>query len=263
MTDFAEVHAKSPDEVARWARELPEGYVPVALGDHADASPPQVHAIAVKLTNNPPKVLVSYGCEKTPENEIVKVPESFRAITQLWVDVPGQGFCLLNIFAENPVMLGEWVSPNSEFATKCVPQNRTAGCKPYHLRPFVRSNSGKTVSFWMGDHGHKNWRAEAGLTQSQTRGFTAESRAKKRYVSLVTAYRDDSANLRFGVIAWENPQDRDWEYLGEMTTAAYEAELVRRKKDGFRPVSVTSYGDPADPRYAASWVRYCYNPPGR
>lgn len=41
-----------------------------------------------------------------------------------------------------------------------------------------------------------------------------------------------------------------------MSVAEYETELIRRKAEGFRPTTVTSYGDSKDPKYAAAWIRY-------
>jgi hypothetical protein len=42
----------------------------------------------------------------------------------------------------------------------------------------------------------------------------------------------------------------------DMPLAAYKKELAEQKKRGLMPLALTSYGDEANVRYAAIWVRY-------
>lgn len=86
--------------------------------------------------------------------------------------------------------------------------------------------------------------------------FVDSCKATGLYVNTVSAYRSEIGELRFGVVAWENPANLDSTFKLGMTSSEYEVELAKQKQAGLRPVSVTSYDNQGIKRYAASWVRY-------
>jgi len=215
----------------------------------------------VQLTNAPraESVLVRLDVEEAGKAQFVP---GHRDIQRLWVDIPKRGMHDLHHTADDGIAIFLWGVPN-DLLPKFVADRRQEGIKPYLLIPCNRPNPNFTVSHWYSDYGRKKWRLETGLTRGQLAKFAEEAKANDLYLTLVTAYRDPAGNIRFGAIAWENPDGRDWEYKDEMTTAEYGAEVRRRKADGFRPVTVTSYDDPEHPKYAAAWVRYFYRPKPR
>src|SRR5262249_39098991 len=131
-----------------------------------------------------------------------------------------------------------WVIPNRSLDDH-VAQHRKAGLKPDLFLPCHRTNPAFTNIHWMADSGRNRWRIEVDLERGQLSRLADDARDRNLFVSIVTAYRDEKGDTRFGVVAWENPAGLDWALKVDMTGAEYEAELARRKKDGFRPVAVT------------------------
>jgi hypothetical protein len=154
-----------------------------------------------------------------------------------------------------------WDVPNGDILGNFA-HMRNEGSKPFILSPHLSDVPHLTMAHYIGDRGRNLWDARVGLPPDSLAGFAAAAREKGMYVSLLNAYRSPEG-VRIAAVAWENKLGYDWDFKSDMTTQEYENELKRRKGEGFRPVAVTSYADPANPRYAASWVRYCYHPKPR
>src|SRR5262249_47043659 len=88
VTDFVELHAKSAEEVLTWSQTLPPGFAPVFLDAHATADPPQVHAIAAKITNPPRfRMTLTPFTKKTGDGEIRRKMSSagYRSMNNVYV----------------------------------------------------------------------------------------------------------------------------------------------------------------------------------
>jgi hypothetical protein len=105
-------------------------------------------------------------------------------------------------------------------------------------------------------HQKTNWQAAQLLTIETLREFAELSRQEKRFLFQIRGEQTEDNQLRFYAIALDNPDKLEWDYQFDMSATEYEAQLIRRKALGFRPTTVTSYGDPAAPKYAAAWIRY-------
>jgi serine/threonine protein kinase len=256
VIDFAEIHGASPEAVVRWANSLDPGFIPFTLGSHASAKPSQVHAIAVKLAGLPLEWEVWYGPRNDDRLPPVKFEKAgYRALQIHYCFDRDQDVHHLRVWVRDPLPRAYWAHPNRTLDGHMA-EHRKQGFKPDLFLPCQRPNPAAFNIHWMADSGRNKWRAEADLQREQLSRFSDEARANDLFVSLITGYQDEKGNTRFGMVAWENPAGLDWAFKLDLTTAEYETELSRRKKDGLRPVAVTSYGDVANPRYAASWVRY-------
>jgi hypothetical protein len=71
---------------------------------------------------------------------------------------------------------------------------------------------------------------------------------------LITPYWENKP-LRFVMATVENNEGPDWRFRMNMTASSYRTESDRQRKRGWFPLSLTSYGNDAEVRYAALWVR--------
>jgi hypothetical protein len=106
------------------------------------------------------------------------------------------------------------------------------------------------------DSSRGRWRLEPALSAEQLQTFATLVKSENLFMYLIEAYRDERGATRFAAVAWENPSGLNWVFKAGLRTAEYETELINQRKAGLRPVTVTSYGDPANPHYAAAWVQY-------
>ena len=257
VIDFKEIHGVSPEAVVKWAEALESGYVPIVIGDHAAANTRQVHAIAVKLSGRPLETRLWFG---SLEEDMTAATEyqadRYRALQAQYYDIPGKGMHILRVWLRDHGLFPTYyVFPHSNLETQLA-SVRKGGGKPSLLVPCHRPNPALTLMHWVTDGGHSGWRTGVNLTCEQLAPFADASKAKNLFVSIAVAYRDEKGQTRFGAVAWENPARLDCAFKADMTTAEYEAELTKRKQEGLRPVTVTSYDDNGTTRYAASWVRF-------
>ncbi|MBX9628341.1 MAG: hypothetical protein K2X82_31365, partial [Gemmataceae bacterium] len=257
VTDFAEVHAASPEGVMRWAKSLSPGFVPVALGGHPSADPPQVHAVAVRLEGQSVDGEVTCGVMTVrPALEEALGRDNYRTLHVRWYRGDRRNFYDLSLWLRDPLDT-LWYRPVlNEDVVGHLEGMRRQGCKPVMLSPHPDPGPHTTVVHWVGDGSRNRWRAEVDLPADRLPAWANAARADRLFVSIVEAYRNERGETRFGAVAWENPEGLDSAFEADLRTAEYEAKVAAYRRDGLRPVSVTSYGDPADPLYAAAWVRY-------
>jgi hypothetical protein len=62
--------------------------------------------------------------------------------------------------------------------------------------------------------------------------------------------------LRFMLVAVDNPEPVDWRFRMHMSLEQYRTESAEQKRRGLFPLTVVSYGNDAQVQYAAIWVRY-------
>jgi serine/threonine protein kinase/WD40 repeat protein len=66
----------------------------------------------------------------------------------------------------------------------------------------------------------------------------------------------DGGRLLFMLVTVDNHDSVDWRFRTNMSLKEYQAESAEQKRQGLFPLSLVSYKDKADARYAAIWVRY-------
>ena len=62
--------------------------------------------------------------------------------------------------------------------------------------------------------------------------------------------------LYFMLVGVDNSDQVDWRFRMDMTLPQYHEESAAQKRDRLFPLAIASYGNDADVRYAAIWVRY-------
>ncbi len=261
VVEFKEIHAANLDDTVAWLKGLGPNYFPSVLAHHVTAVPKQYHAIAYRLNLPVPyhiDLVRSIG-EETKlinENDLT----GYRAIAyveHLHNSGPDGDFlrtCIQDVDYH-------WVSiGNYSNFDATMEDLRSRDFRPMLMIPHIARDSGQRLTLSICAHKKVNWKAAQLLTIESLKEFAEESKREKRFLFQIRGEQTADQGLRFYAIAYENPLDLDWDYQFDMSTAEYESELIRRKALGFRPTTVSSYGDAAAPKYAAAWVRY-FTPP--
>jgi predicted Ser/Thr protein kinase len=100
----------------------------------------------------------------------------------------------------------------------------------------------------------RKWEAEYTLTAEELLS-AVEFSQRRGWRPDVVAPSPDGPHLRFLLVTVENSDQVDWRFRMDMTLAQYRAESTAQKQRGLFPLTVSSYGDEANVRYAAVWVR--------
>jgi len=66
----------------------------------------------------------------------------------------------------------------------------------------------------------------------------------------------DSTEFRFMLVVVDNSDRVDWRFRLGMSRQEYRTETEAQKRHGLMPLAIAAYGDDADVRVAAVWVRY-------
>ena len=257
VVEFKEIHAVELDEVVAWLKNLGPNYFPSVIGEHVTAVPKQYHAIAYRLSLPVPyrvDVARSIG-EETSLLQALDLT-GFRSVAyaeQLYQSGP-DGEILRCSVRESDYF---WYRGGdySNFEEQMI-DLKSRDYRPIMLVPKMSREMGVRMANFICAHQKSNWEAAQLLTIDALREFAELARQERRFLFQIRGERTEGNETRFYAIAFDNPDNLDWDYQFDMSTAEYEAQLIRRKALGLRPTTVTSYGDAENPKYAAAWIRY-------
>lgn len=257
VVEFSEIHYAKLDDAVAWMKSLGPDYLPSVIGEHVTASPKRYHVIAYRLSF-PIRYRVDLARSLGADSALIKELEEkgYRAVAygeQLYGVGPDGEF--LRTCVENDDRVLTWIGRHAEFREQ-IENFKSNNYRPVLMIPKIAHDGGQRVSISIPDHAKSNWQAEQLLTLETLKEFAELSRIEKRFMFQICGEINAEKQLRFYATAFDNPNNLDWDYQLDMSTSEYEAELVRRKALGFRPTTVTSYGDPQSPQYAAAWIRY-------
>lgn len=257
VVEFKEIHAVELDEVVAWLKNLGPNYFPSVIGEHVTAVPKQYHAIAYRLSLPVPyrvDVARSIG-EETALLQALDLT-GFRSVAyaeHLYQSGP-DGEILRCSVRESDYF---WYTGGdySNFEEQMI-DLKSRDFRPIMLVPKMSRERGVRMVNSIFSHQKSNWQAAQLLTIDALREFAELSRQERRFLFQIRGEPTEGNETRFYAIALDNPDNLDWDYQFDMSTAEYEAQLISRKALGLRPTTVTSYGDAENPKYAAAWIRY-------
>jgi hypothetical protein len=257
VVEFNEIHAVQIDELVAWLKGLGPNYFPSVIGEHVTALPKQYHAVAYRL-NLPVPYRVDLSRSIGDETELLKNLDltGFRSIAyaeQLYQSGPDGEILRCSIRDTDYFWYTGGDYPNFE---EQLIDLKSRDFRPIMIVPRMSRERGDRMINSICAHQKTNWQAAQLLTIETLREFAELSRQEKRFLFQVRGEQTEEKQLRFYAIALDNPDNLEWDYQFDMSATEYEAQLIRRKALGFRPTTVTSYGDPAAPQYAAAWIRY-------
>jgi serine/threonine protein kinase len=257
VVEFNEIHAVQVDELMAWLKGLGPNYFPSVIGEHVTAQPKQYHAIAYRLSLPVPyrvDIARSIG-EETALLQNLEM-QGFRSIAyaeQLYKSGPDGEIVRCSIRDTDYFWytIGEYSNFEQQMGDL-----KSRDFRPIMIAPKLSRERGVRMTNSICAYQKTNWQAAQLLTIETLREFAELSRQEKRFLFQIRGEQTEDNQLRFYAIALDNPDNLDWDYQFDMSAKEYEAQLIRRKALGFRPTTVTSYGDPAAPKYAAAWIRY-------
>ena len=195
VTDFAEIHAATPEEVMKWAQSLGPEFTVIALGDHPTAKPPQVHAIAVKLAGQQVDSKLTFGLY-AKRGALIQPQmdrDRYRAHHIQWYEFGKQGIYDFSLWLRDPIPMFHGAFPNRDLALQLA-AHRKQGYKPVLLLPCHLPNPGLTAMHYMPDSGRHRWRAEADLPADWLATFAENARRDDLFVSLASTIRTSAGD---------------------------------------------------------------------
>ena len=261
VVEFTEIHGVNLDEAVAWMKSLGPNYLPSVIGEHITALPKQYHVIAYRL--NLPilyrvEVVRSLGEESILIEELAK--SGYRAVAyaeQLYDSGPDGEFLRTCVQVDDYIC--NWIGRYAQFDEQ-IANFKSNDYRPILMIPKISHDGGQRITLGIAAHKKNNWKAAQLLTTEGLKEFAELSRKDNCFPFQIRGEQNPEKELRFYAVSLENPNDLEWDLQLDMSTAEYEAELIRRKAMGFRPTTVTSYGDAQAPKYAAAWIRY-FHPP--
>lgn len=258
VVEFKEIHAVQIDELMAWMKGLDLNDFPSVIGEHTTAMPKQYHAIAYRLS-----LPVSYRVDLSRSiGEETALLENFqmtgfRSIAyaeQLYQSGPDGEIVRSSIRGDVDY---HWYSGGdySNLEEQLI-DLKSRDYRPIMIAPRMSRERGDRMINSICAHQKSNWQAAQLLTIDTLKEFAELSRKEKRFLFQIRGEHTKENQLRFYAIALDNPDNLEWNYQFDMSTTEYETQLSRLKSLGFRPTTVTSYGDPEAPKYAAAWIRF-------
>jgi serine/threonine protein kinase len=129
---------------------------------------------------------------------------------------------------------------------------RSKGYRPYN---FNMRKDGTSFIPFVAPIQDRLWKFEPDLTAEELLAAVKSSRDRGWRPDVLTPYFDNG-RLRFLLVAVGNDDGPDWRFRMAMSHDQYQQEAAEQRDRGLFPLTIVSYGNDADVRYAAIWVRY-------
>jgi hypothetical protein len=146
-----------------------------------------------------------------------------------------------------------WFGPQAAVSGH-IATDKAAGFRLCYLEAFTASPEPIYDSILVADPS-RAWKPFYTLGRDEL-VTTLRSYEEKGWRPDVIAPDWDSRHLRFMLVAVDNRDGVDWRFRMDMRRAQYQQESVKQRTAGLFPLALVSYGDDADVKYAAIWVRY-------
>jgi serine/threonine protein kinase/predicted secreted protein len=135
---------------------------------------------------------------------------------------------------------------------------RGAGYRPYQFDALMHKDA-VTFVITTAIITDRLWEAVHSLSVDELLAAVKSYKARGWRPDILTPYYEDGL-LRFLLVGVGNEDGpADWRFRMEMTPDQYKQESVQQRERGLFPLTITSYGNDDEVRYAAIWVR-CREP---
>ena len=254
VLDYAEIHDADEKRFDAWIAQMQkDGFRPVSLSIQVVKDVPRYTAVAVKEEK---KLIWEFS------RSIIGM--DLPLIEEMW----GKNY---SAAIQNPYTQGGkhraavvwlWNMPRTWMWSGDKPfiANKIAAASAEKLRPIYRSanDQGPTVvySILFGpDDGNPTDEA-IDLAFDDCKALIEKRKGDGWRPKNLYTY-GAGAKLLFGVTLVREKDRPDWDISWSLTPAAYEAELIARKRQGFRPHTTVGHDDDAGAlRFSVTWIRY-------
>jgi serine/threonine protein kinase len=256
VLDHREIAGADADKFREWRASLGRDFRLAHLSTRKGPGPVLFNAVAVR--EQTPR-LVRFS----PDVPDALGPKNFGMLSD-------DGFRLLSLgihtttypkaaWAESQIWIKDDTGYNVDggtFAelTARIRQKRAKGSRPVGLETFPTPDGVRFTSnfaevrdrLWEVDHPLDADALWASVKAYKDRGWRPD---------ILTPYWD-KGRFRFILVAVGNDDGPDWRFRMEMTLGQYQKESAEQRDGGLFPLVIASYGNDADVRYAAVWVRH-------
>jgi tRNA A-37 threonylcarbamoyl transferase component Bud32 len=254
VLDFREVVGVTRKEFHDWRESLGADFRLSFLNTRKGSGPALFNAVAVR---EPKPILTRVFPDVPPAEEVLTyrrmAPEKGRFLAEAMYPESGQVLHSL-LWLQEEQRWYAWLG-NMNFITNKVAEEKKLGMRPIFFE-----------AAWAGDHGlyravgapdqGLSWEPFYTLGGEELLSAVEFGKRKGQRPDALSAYWD-GGRFRFLLVLLENRDRVDWRLQTDMTLAEYRKESSAQKRQGLLPLALTSYGDEANVRYAAVWVRYC------
>jgi hypothetical protein len=257
VTDFREIVDVSRNDLKAWVDGLGAGFQVSYVGSRRGAGTTRFNAVAVQARNAPP---------------VRFVPEAPAGVVgqAKWDELDAEGFRPLilcpafegdhkgpqvdvMLWAKDGNRFYNWYGDRDLIAEQ-VAASRANNFRPISLDAYVRGDDAVYSSVHAPNHGRK-CEAWFGL-DPQDLLATVEFYRRTRWRPDVLAPSWEEGRQRFMLVAVSNADQVEWRLRVNMSLTEYRNESAEQKRCGLFPLTIASYGDDANARYAAIWVRF-------
>jgi len=255
ILDYRDLTGATTQEFRDWQAGLGDGFRVSYVSNRYGLGPPLFNAVAVRQrTPVPARVLVDLSDEQAGEAGDKLKAEGLHLCyighcafgeqgkyrhTMLWAGDHPQGYL--------------WLGTQAQVMGK-VEELRVKGNRPFALDVAAAGEGRLFTAFGIMEPAIK-WEALQGLNRDDVLAAADKSRQEGRRPDVLAPYWDGERFV-FLLVVRDNPEPIDWALRMDMTAQEYRKESARQKERGLFPLAVPSYGDEANVRYAAIWVRY-------
>jgi tRNA A-37 threonylcarbamoyl transferase component Bud32 len=255
ILEFRELLGATPKEFADWRGGLGTDYRVAFLSNRNGLGPPLFNAVAVK-ERAPVTARVFTGLT---EEEAGKVEEKLKAEGAALAIVGHASYApAAGQWSHSQLWTGEhngylWIG-TIDYVRGQIEMERTHGNRPYIVDAVAYGDERWYYVFGEADQGVA-WKWFEGLTPQAVLA-TVEKYREQGWRPDVLAPYWDGERFVFFLLVRDNPEHVDWRLQIDMSRAECAAATAGMKAQGLFPLTITSYGDEVDVRYAALWVRY-------
>jgi serine/threonine protein kinase len=258
VVDFRDLIGASADELRAWQAQMEPGFRLAHVTSRRGTGPTLFNAVAVREKT---ERLVRYVPDLSSDAAKADLARNFdmdglSALDQCtYFNGRGEnGWVQARLWIKDAVKSGSWGEPTVPDIKRKIKDLKSEGLRIRCIEwlPEVKSLM-PYQTIVAEDQGRK---AEViyALSPDELVHAVERQRRKGSRPDLLTPYWEDH-QLQFALVTVENDDGPDWQFRMEMTAKSYRSESDRQRKRGWFPLSVVSYGNEAEMRYAAIWIR--------
>jgi tRNA A-37 threonylcarbamoyl transferase component Bud32 len=254
VLDFRELTGATPKEFQDWQAGLAPDFRVSFLSNRNGIGPPLFNAVAVKERA---PVAARVFADMT-EEEAGKVEGRLKNEGANLSITGHASYVIGGKWFYSQLWTGEhggyhWIGSLDNIRDKAE-EEKANGSRPYAVDGAAWGDDHWYHVFGGADQGVA-WKWFDGLTPQAVLSTVGDYRERGWRPDVLAPYWDGERFV-FCLVVRDNPEHVDWRLQLDMTRAECAAVTANQKEQGLFPLAITSYGDEADVRYAALWVRY-------
>jgi serine/threonine-protein kinase len=257
VLDWRELVGANLDEFRNWAAALGPDFRVALVTNHRGRGTARFNAVAVRESNPPSSRFfpeLSHSKETAPNWKKQREDDFRPALVCGYLRAdPNSPGADARLWVKDNLGFAYWSLPRDDFLARMA-LHKAEGLRPTHLDALMLPE-GLRYRVVLISGQLREWKAFYALKPEDLLATVAFYRGKGWRPDVLAPYWEDE-RLRFMLVVVDNSDGVDWRFRTDMSLPQYQEESAEQKRQGLFPLALTSYGEEADVRYAAIWVRY-------